>query len=193
MSMRGQHTQLFILGLLSQGEAHGYQICSRAREWGVEKWAGFGTGSIYNALRSLEKHGLISQTGVAHHGAYVAATVYEITSQGRAQLPGMISSVALDVGLHDPFDLATAFFGLLPVDERRALLQARMAKLEEMVEFVEESYIKAESDQVQYGDADWALATMEKATAMIRVALDACRQLIERCESWPPPGPLGRR
>jgi hypothetical protein len=43
--MAAANVQMFILGNLTQGEAHGYQLLARARMWGVEDWAGFGAKS----------------------------------------------------------------------------------------------------------------------------------------------------
>ena len=74
---RGSNIKLFILGLLHQGEAYGYQIQACAKRWGVEDWAGFSQGSLYNALLRLRRQGLILEHGTTQHGSYAPATLYD--------------------------------------------------------------------------------------------------------------------
>ncbi len=187
---RGSNIKLFILGLLHQGEAYGYQIQACAKRWGVEDWAGFSQGSVYNALLRLRRQGLILERGTTQHGSYTPATLYEITEAGRGQLLKMIEDTAADVIVQDPFDLVTAFFGLLSIDERRRLIELRCERLRERIlaNEKEHSFMKAHTEAG--APTDWVLAAIEKGIAGDKVRLESCKRLLSRCESWRPPEPL---
>lgn len=53
--------RLFILGLLKQQDAHGYELKKKLEEWGMENWANLNWSSVYHALRQMEKEGLIEK------------------------------------------------------------------------------------------------------------------------------------
>ena len=62
--------QMFVLGVIGQGPTTGYELRQTALLWEVADWAGFGVGSIYNAVARLTDEGLIQQTGQERHGGY---------------------------------------------------------------------------------------------------------------------------
>ena len=190
--MAGDNVQMFILCSLTQGEAHGYQLLARAKKWGVEDWAGFSAGSVYNAFRTLEKRGLIVRCGTEQHGGYAPATLYSITDAGRARAVEMIHEAVEHAAVHDPFDLATAFFGLLPVEERKQLVERRVALVEERVDHWDAHHAHMEEHVAAGQPYDWVLAAMEKGLAMGDAALASARELLTRCEEWGPPERLGR-
>ena len=190
--MAGDNVQMFVLGSLTQGEAHGYQLLARAKKWGVESWAGFSAGSIYNALSSLEKRGLIVRCGTEQHGGYVPATLYAITDTGRARVVEMIHEAVEQAVIHDPFDLATAFFGLLPIEERKELVERRVALIEDRVDHWDAHHEHMKEHVAAGLQFDWVLAAMEKGRSMGDAALASARELLTRCETWGPPERLGR-
>jgi DNA-binding PadR family transcriptional regulator len=188
----GDNVQMFILGSLTQGEAHGYQLVARARTWGVDDWAGFKTGSIYNALRTLEKRGLVAQLGTERHGGYAPATVFGITDEGRTQLVEMLHEAATEFTAVDPFDLVTAFFGLLTAQERKELIRAHAVGIRKRVEGWESKYAHMKERVEQGAPYDWVLAAIEKGRRVAQVAIDASEELPARCEQWKPPEPFLR-
>jgi DNA-binding PadR family transcriptional regulator len=190
--MTGNNVQMFILGSLTQGEAHGYQLLARAGQWGVDKWAGFSAGSIYNALRTLEKRGLIVRSGTEQHGGYAPATVFAITDEGRAELLAMIRSAATELTAHDPFDLVTAFLGLLPVSERKELIEAHVASLRQRRQAWEPQYEHMQEHVAKGLPYDWVLATLEKDRRVVELMIESTQELVTRSETWGPPEPLSR-
>lgn len=55
-------TRLLVLGATRQEQpATGYAIMRELIGWGVQDWASVNPGSIYGALRGLDKEGLIVQ------------------------------------------------------------------------------------------------------------------------------------
>ena len=187
--MIGNNVQMFILGSLTQGEAHGYQLLARAKLWGVDDWAGFSAGSIYNALRTLEKRGLIVRSGTEQHGGYAPATMYAITDEGRAGLLTMIRSAATQLAAHDPFDLVTAFLGLLPVTERKELIEAHAASIERRIQAWGPEYEHMREHVAEGEPYDWVLATLEKSRSIAGLMIESARELIPRSEEWGPPEP----
>ena len=77
------------LGLLSFGEASGYDLKKHAESSGDHFFA-TGFGSIYPALSSLMKHGLIEPTAKSTGGRQ-DRKIYRITSAGRSELIRMLS------------------------------------------------------------------------------------------------------
>jgi len=77
------------LGLLSFGEASGYDL-KKHFESSVDHFFATGFGSIYPALSSLMKHGLIEPTAKSTGGRQ-DRKIYRITSAGRSELIRMLS------------------------------------------------------------------------------------------------------
>jgi DNA-binding PadR family transcriptional regulator len=188
----GDQVQMFILGSLSQGEAHGYQLLARAKKWGVDDWAGFGAGSIYNALKTLQRRGLIVEQGTEQHGSYAPATIYAITPEGHATLLQMVRDGAVRAELHDPFDLVTAFLGLFPPEERQQIVATRIASIERRMQRWGDHYSHIQEHVDQGYPLDWVLAAIEKGMKTGEVALEWAHELLSRSLDWSPPPPLTR-
>jgi DNA-binding PadR family transcriptional regulator len=77
------------LGLLSFGEASGYDLKKHAESAGDHFFA-TGFGSIYPALSSLMKEGLIEPTAKSTRGRQ-DRKIYRITAAGRSELIRMLS------------------------------------------------------------------------------------------------------
>ena len=79
------NTRLLILGVLHRGNFHPYEIKRRLEAAMVECYMNVDVGTLYYAVRQLEKEGLISavaQERVARGGM---RTVYRITPEGRTE------------------------------------------------------------------------------------------------------------
>lgn len=126
--------RLLILGVLHRGDFHPYEIKRRLEAAMVECYIDVDVGTLYYAVRQLEKTGLIeakAQERVARGGV---RTIYRITDDGRAHFRE---------GLHEQFDRAgpvsqTLYGALLFIhlaDEAvvKDKLQARIARLDELI------------------------------------------------------------
>ena len=90
------NTRLLILGVLHRGDFHPYEIKRRLEAAMVECYIEVDVGTLYYAVRQLEKDGLIetvAQERVARGGM---RTIYRITNKGRAEFRE---------GLHQQFDM----------------------------------------------------------------------------------------
>src|SRR5947208_435464 len=79
------NARLLILGVLHRGDFHPYEIKRRLEAAMVECYIDVDVGTLYYAVRQLEKHRLISavtQERVTRGGM---RTIYRITSQGRIE------------------------------------------------------------------------------------------------------------
>lgn len=77
--------RLLVLGVLHRGDFHPYEIKRRLENAMVECYIDVDVGTLYYAIRQLEKEGLIaavSQERVARGGM---RTVYSISARGRAE------------------------------------------------------------------------------------------------------------
>src|SRR5207244_4290432 len=70
------HVDVIVLGLLAEEPLYGYQLLERYRSRAMELWAEVGRASVYQALRRLERDGLVpgkAQGGQGRPGAGPAA------------------------------------------------------------------------------------------------------------------------
>lgn len=102
------NARLLILGVLHRGDFHPYEIKRRLQAAMVECYVEVDVGTLYYAVRQLEKDGLIeaiAQERVARGGM---RTIYRITQKGRDEFRE---------GLHRQFDtegpVGTTLYGAL--------------------------------------------------------------------------------
>lgn len=126
--------RLLILGVLHRGNFHPYEIKRRLENAMVECYIDVDVGTLYYAIRQLEKEALIatvSQQRVARGGM---RTVYRITPNGRA---------AFREELHRQFEQegpvlqtlygALLFLHLCDMDVVEPLVRARIVRLDDLI------------------------------------------------------------
>lgn len=126
--------RLLILGVLHRGNFHPYEIKRRLENAMVECYIDVDVGTLYYAIRQLEKEALIaavSQERVARGGM---RTVYRITSKGRA---------AFREEVHRQFEQegsvlqtlygALLFLHLCDLDVVEPLVRARIVRLDDLI------------------------------------------------------------
>ena len=77
--------RLLILGVLHRGDFHPYEIKRRLNAAMVECYINVDVGTLYYAIRQLEKDGLISSVAEERVARGGMRTVYTITPAGRAE------------------------------------------------------------------------------------------------------------
>jgi DNA-binding PadR family transcriptional regulator len=128
------NARLLILGVLHRGDFHPYEIKRRLQAAMVECYIDVDVGTLYYAVRQLEKEELIeavAQERVARGGM---RTIYRITDDGRA---------ALRDGLHRQLDIegpvsqtlygALLFLHLADPAVVQAALRRRIARLDDLI------------------------------------------------------------
>jgi DNA-binding PadR family transcriptional regulator len=128
------NARLLVLGVLHRGDFHPYEIKRRLDAAMVECYIDVDVGTLYYAVRQLEKDGLISavaQERVARGGM---RTIYRISPEGRAEFRE---------GLHKQFEIegpvsqtlygALLFLHLADLAIVEDGLRRRIARLDELI------------------------------------------------------------
>ena len=79
-----------ILGVLHRGDFHPYEIKRRLENAMVECYIDVDVGTLYYAIRQLEKEGLITAVSREHVARGGMRTVYRITPQGKAEFQTLL-------------------------------------------------------------------------------------------------------
>jgi DNA-binding PadR family transcriptional regulator len=121
---------MLVLGVVRNlGQAHGYQVRRELLTWRADTWAHVAPASIYQALRTLTKHGLVEEIGTESGGG-PERTVYRLTPDGETEFFHLVRTAVSDPA--DTLDELSAAFGflhLLPRGEVAALLDHRVRAL----------------------------------------------------------------
>src|SRR6266481_4290413 len=88
--------RLLILGVLHRGDFHPYEIKRRLEAAMVECYIDVDVGTLYYAVRKLEKQGFIAEVAQERVARGGMRTIYRITPKGRAEFRD---------GLHRQFDV----------------------------------------------------------------------------------------
>lgn len=126
--------RLLILGVLHRGDFHPYEIKRRLENAMVECYIDVDVGTLYYAIRQLEKEGLISavsQERVARGGM---RTVYRISASGRAELRELLHRQFEEEGpVSQTLYGALLFLHLSDLATVEDLMRRRIAHLDELI------------------------------------------------------------
>jgi DNA-binding PadR family transcriptional regulator len=126
----GAATRLLILGCVRIFQpVHGYFLRRELLSWQVDEWANVHPGSIYNALQTLTRAGLLHEGAADAASSRPKRTAFELTDVGERDFLALLrTSLAAP---SDPvlFLVAVNFAMFLRRDEVVALLSERIADL----------------------------------------------------------------
>jgi len=123
-----------ILGVLHRGDFHPYEIKRRLEAAMVGCYLDFDVGTLYYAIRQLEKDGRIS--AVAHQRVARGGmrTVYRITPAGRAEFQeALYAQFEQDGPVSETLYGAMLFLHLADLARVEALVRRRIARLDELI------------------------------------------------------------
>jgi DNA-binding PadR family transcriptional regulator len=130
-------TRLLVLGAVHIMEpAHGYLVMRELSTWKVDAWANLKPGSIYNALRSLTKAGLLAEERSGDErggqGGPGGKTVYRLTPDGQVEFEGLVRDSLWRIHPWDPAVLMSgvSFWWVLSRQEVLDALAARRVQIE---------------------------------------------------------------
>ena len=130
----GAITRTVILGTISSGQMHGYEIKKRILE-ALGESADINFGSIYYGLRSLTENGLVDHIRDEPGKGSPERSIYRITAKGRKALAELVENcigtiqpplLALEAGLN--------YMDRLPRETIRKILEERYKKLSAVYE-----------------------------------------------------------
>lgn len=122
--------RLLILWLLSEQPLHGYRIKRILEDEGLAFWYPVEFASIYSALRTLAKEGLVIEEAAEREGGRPPRTRYRITKAGRDHYRHLLRRAWSEAPHHrHPVDVACAAGGDLDGQEVIDLLEQRAENL----------------------------------------------------------------
>ncbi|MCL2260528.1 MAG: PadR family transcriptional regulator [Fibromonadales bacterium] len=131
---------LVLLGFILEENSSGYDIISKIKERGLERWAMISPSTVYNRLNYLENHRCI-EGQVVQKSKYPPAKIYSITEKGREALNREV--IRHLTGFNDdPRTLGYAFlFGsesnrniIRILEEHEVKLREEVARLDKMID-----------------------------------------------------------
>lgn len=129
-------TRLIVLGAVRIFQpAHGYQVRRELLSWEVDRWGNVNPGSIYHALQSLTRDGLLRPAETGADGGRPARTSYELTPDGEQRFLSLLRQALWTVDEQDPTAVLAGlnFMWALPRAEVRDALRARGRALQNRV------------------------------------------------------------
>ena len=124
-------TRLLVLGAVREtGPVHGYDLRRELLSWGAKEWANVTPGSVYNALKTLVREGMLEVVGTDRQGARPERTTYRITEEGEEDLLRLLRENLWHGALpNHPLLAGLAFLPLFPRDELAKAMRHRADKL----------------------------------------------------------------
>jgi DNA-binding PadR family transcriptional regulator len=127
-------TRLLVLGALHRGDLHPYEIKRRLEAAMVECYLDVDVGTLYYAVRQLEKDGAIApvaQERVARGGM---RTIYQITPRGRAEFQeGLTAQLEEDGPVAKTFYGVMLFLHLIDPASLKDAIRRKIARLDELI------------------------------------------------------------
>jgi len=129
-------TRLLVLGIVRIfSPVHGYDVRRELKSWNVEEWANVAPGSVYGALKTLERDGLVEVVGTDQQGGRPERTLYQVTPEGDKQFGIMLRQSWWTVNQAiEPLLPALCFMPFMSREELEAALRARVAQLDALRE-----------------------------------------------------------
>jgi len=140
------------LGILTRGDATGYEIKKLFEDDGYQHFVEASFGSIYPALNRLTEEGYVSVRSEAQEKR-PDRKVYSITPTGRSQFIASLLKPLPEDRHRSPFVFAMLFADLLPQSRVSGMVDAYISQVEQKLAHLNEhhSASKPEGDQFVSG------------------------------------------
>jgi DNA-binding PadR family transcriptional regulator len=125
-------TRLLVLGVVRIFQpVHGYDVRRELLSWRADQWANVAPGSIYGALKTLVKDGLLEIVGTDQVGGRPERTTFQLTDEGDKEFHSLLRKTwwAVEAPL-DPLMPGVCFLPALPKDELISALEHRKQQVE---------------------------------------------------------------
>ena len=129
MRSRAESLEFALLGLLSQGPLHGYELRKRMTTiYGPFRALSFSV--LYPQLRKMMEANLIEKSFTDEGGlSRRSRIVYDLTEKGREKFSQLMQSASPDTFEDEGFEVRFAFFGPTPRNNRVRILEGRHRRL----------------------------------------------------------------
>ena len=132
-------TRLLVLGVVRIYQpVHGYDVRRELLSWRVDQWANVAPGSIYNALKSMTRDGLLEVVGTDQVGGRPERTTYRLTPEGENEFQNLLREGLWTVRpALDPLMPPLCFMPVMRREELTAALKHRVTQIRGHLEHVE--------------------------------------------------------
>ncbi|MFQ6394922.1 PadR family transcriptional regulator [Nocardia sp. KC 131] len=180
-------TRMLVLAIVRLFQpVHGYDVRRELLSWHADEWANVKPGSVYGALNTLQRDGLIAVEGVGQEGARPERTTYRMTTEGEKSFRDMLrEAIWTSEQPKNPYYAAVALMPYLPKDEVVAAMRGRILKYESDLVFLEREehrIVDGTGDPTEFEPYHVADA-MRLAADHVRADLTWSRKTLERIES----------
>ena len=129
-------TRLLVLGVIRVMQPiHGYEVRREIVSWRVEATTNVKPGSIYGAIRTLERDGCIAVHGRAGGDTQPERTTYVLTGEGEKEFQTLLREAWWTVTPpKEPLVPALCLLACMPREELVRALQARINALEGQID-----------------------------------------------------------
>ena len=192
-------TRLLVLGVVKLFQpVHGYVVRRELISWRAQEWASVQPGSIYNALKSLTRDGLLEVASTDQVGGRPERTTYRLTTAGSEEFHTLLRDEWWTVRMPiDPLMAAVSFLSEISRAEAIAAFEHRAAQIHGMVRHTEFAIEAHDGTESPYHVREM----MRLMNARISVELAWSERFIERLRNreystaddppWQPPRPPG--
>ena len=126
--------RLLILGVLHRGDFHPYEIKRRLENAMVECYIDVDVGTLYYAIRQLEKEGLISAVNRERVARGGVRTVYRITAKGKMEFQEQLHrQFEREGSVAQTLYGALLFLHLCDQERVEALIRKKISRLDELI------------------------------------------------------------
>lgn len=145
--------RLLVLGALRRrGRAHGYQVRADLESWGAHEWSTATSGSVYHALKSMARQGLlVTHETIPSEAGGPPRIEYELTGEGEEEYFTLLRSALTD---REPsLDVLAAAVGLIedvPREQALELLRERARAMREWSASIT-AHVPADTDLDTWG------------------------------------------
>ena len=150
MAKRHDVLEFAVLGVLTDGPLHGYELRKRLATV-LGPFRALSYGSLYPCLRRLQTRGLIEEVDVTPAtessapplAARRARVVYAVTGEGKEEFSTWANQPGAEAWEDEGFAAHLAFFGRTEARVRLRILEGRRSRLEERVESLRDSLARS--------------------------------------------------
>ncbi|MEU4427456.1 PadR family transcriptional regulator [Actinoplanes sp. NPDC024001] len=126
---------LAVLGLLQEKAMHPYEMASTLRERGKDSSFKVNTGSLYDTVQSLRRHGWITEVETVRDSRRPERTVYATTDVGQQEFVSWVDELIRTPATEYPrFMAAVAYLGALGPERAVEALSERVRHLDRQIE-----------------------------------------------------------
>ena len=162
MRTRSEALEFALLGLLSQGALHGYELRKRLIAiYGPFRALSFSV--LYPQLRRMLEAGIIEESLAEVPGrSRRSRIVYALTEKGEKRFAELTGSSGPDTWDDESFEVRFAFFGPTPKNNRLAILEGRLRRLSEKAAILRNELEKSPAGIDKYL-SEWRRHSLESA------------------------------